>query len=448
MNDITTNHSDLLVRSLLAQSLGKSFNGDRDVYKQAGYPMEVAFGDYYGMYRRGGIARRIITLPVQGVWSNAPTINDDGTPEEQTELERAYSELDRQYRVSHSLAKVDELARIGRYAVLLVGTSDLVDNSSFIQPMGTGVQLTYLRAYSENRATIAEYDVDPTSPRHGLPTKYTIKTSSASSLIVHFSRVIHVAEHAIDDDVYGSPALEAVFNYLKSLEMVVASSGEMYWRTGFPGHQALVDKDARVSPAMMKDMKEQLDEYVHGLRRMLRLQGGKLEAIGGTVADPSGVTMMLMDLIAGTTGIPKRILLGSERGELASTQDHQNFGTLIVTRQSQHTDPNIMRPFIDLMIDHGALPPATGDGYNVVWADPFAPSEEGRVDIALKKAQAVRTMYGPSAGGMVPVRSFMEELGYDVNEDDLFQENDPIEDEVDDFDVPSNGDTNDNDPPE
>ena len=47
--------------------------------------------------------------------------------------------------------------------------------------------------------------------------------------LVHASRVIHVAEDILDDEVYGIPRLEPLYNYLDDLLKVVGGSAEMFW---------------------------------------------------------------------------------------------------------------------------------------------------------------------------------------------------------------------------
>jgi hypothetical protein len=65
--------------------------------------------------------------------------------------------------------------------------------------------------------------------------------------------------------------------------------------------------------------------------------------------------------ISGTSQIPLRSLLGSERGELASSQDRLNLDERIKKRRTRFAVARVVRPFIDRLILHNALvKPANG----------------------------------------------------------------------------------------
>ena len=69
-----------------------------------------------------------------------------------------------------------------------------------------------------------------------------------------------------------------------------------------------------------------------------------------------------MKLISAASGIPLRIMTGSERGELASTQDDGNWASRIEERQLHFAEPMILRPLIDRLIELRALPePSDGE---------------------------------------------------------------------------------------
>jgi uncharacterized protein len=85
-------------------------------------------------------------------------------------------------------------------------------------------------------------------------------------------------------------------------------------------------------------------------------RGAKLQDLGSAVAQFGPQVDAIMDMIAGGSRVPKRILLGSERGELASTQDKENFDARVKDRRKDHAGPNVFRPFVDRLVWMGALP--------------------------------------------------------------------------------------------
>ncbi|MEB3059327.1 anti-CBASS protein Acb1 family protein, partial [Parvimonas sp. D9] len=163
---------------------------------------------------------------------------------------------------------------------------------------------------------------------------------------VHASHCIHVAREADEDGIFGIPYYVPIWNDLIDLMKVVGSSAESYWRTAYQGLHADVDKELDMDPDDEKNLSEELDEYQHNLRRTIRTRGVTVKSLGAAVADPSGAFNTLLTMIAGSTGIPKRILVGSEAGQLASTQDRGNWAERVEDYRTTHAVPNILWPLL------------------------------------------------------------------------------------------------------
>ena len=127
----------------------------------------------------------------------------------------------------------------------------------------------------------------------------------------------------LEDEVNGLPRLEAVFNRLLDLEKIVGGSAEMFWRGARPGFQGIVSEGYNMTDEDIDELQKQLDEYEHGLRRFLINRGVSLDALAQQVSDPRNHVDVQLQMISAITGIPRRILTGSERGELASTEDRE-----------------------------------------------------------------------------------------------------------------------------
>lgn len=405
--------NSLLNRNALADALGKSFGGKRDIYKEAGWKKNLSYIDFEARYERDGISKRIIDLPVSAVWNKPPTITDDADPYTVSAFEKAIDDLDDKVQLFKNLAAVDRLARIGKYAILLLG---FADGNELAEEVTSASELAYVRAYSEKDIRIIQWDQNPASERFGLPIAYSVNFGhGAGKHIVHHSRIIHVAENTISDPFEGTPALRAPWNYLFNLDLVIAGSGEMFWRGGFGGFVANIAKDAKLGHQSKKEMAEQFDEYIHGLRRIIRTQGVDIQDLSSRTIDPSSNVSVLLDLIAGTTGIPKRLLIGSERGELASSQDKANFATVVSERQKNHAEPVIARPTIDRLVSVGVLPEPLEGTYECKWEDPHAPSEKEKAETAEIKARAMHAAFGPGAATLIPLKEFLTELGWDID---------------------------------
>jgi hypothetical protein len=207
------------------------------------------------------------------------------------------------------------------------------------------------------------------------------KTGTASRpalpIQIDWSRVIHAIDNPLDDNVFGVPRLESVFNVLDDLMKVTGGTAEAFWLEGRGGLQVDVDKEMDLQQEDADDLEDEFTKYYHNLSRFLRTRGVTTTQLGGKVPDPSGTFKVLVSLLSAATGIPQRILLGSEAGALASTQDRANWAERIVERQRTFAEPNLLRPFIERLQLFKILPEGM---VTVEWPSAFKqnPLEEGQ----------------------------------------------------------------------
>ena len=423
--------SVLVTRAQYAASLGtQTYGGDRDVYQALGYPTDITYTDYISRYNRQDIAKAIIDRPVKAAWEGELNVIENKDDKE-TALEAAWSKLNDSLKLKSIFSRTDKLAGIGSYALMVLGLSDVsVAEQDMVKPVtGTKLKLLYVKPVSEYNSEITKWDKDPKSPRFGLPLIYGIKITEAGggsdkTVQVHYSRVIHVIDDILESDVVGTPRLQGVFNRLIDLEKLVGGSAEMFWRGARPGYQGKVDKDYSMSDATKKALQDQLNEMEHNLRRYLINEGVSLEPLAQQVADPKNHVDIQIQMISAVTGIPKRILTGSERGELSSSQDKNEWNSFINNRRQEFLEPRLIRPFVDVLIRYGILPKPKTEKYDILWSDLFAKSELEMVEVGNKRATAIKeyTM-NPLAESVMPLQAFFEFcLGLNQDQIDLIME--------------------------
>jgi hypothetical protein len=415
--------SELVSRALLASRLGlDSYNGNRDIYQALGYPADLTFDDYLARYIRQDIAKAIIDRPVLATWQG-PLELIEPDEEEDTEFEKAWSDLDRKLGLKTRLARVDRLTGIGRYGVILLGLDDVKDQSGFERPVQEGGRkLMYVKPFSEKSAKISTYESDPKNERYGMPLLYEIEVAdvssgSSSTVKVHFSRVVHIVDGNLESEIIGTPRLEAPYNRLMDLEKLTGGSAEMFWRGARPGYHGKVDEGYTLSEAAKISFKDQVDEYEKDLRRFLVNEGIDINTLDQQVSDPSNHVDVQLTMISAVTGIPKRILSGSERGQLASTQDSGEWLAYVQGRREDHAEPRIVRPFVDRLIELEILP-EPGEDYTIKWQDLFSISEKDRTEIGRIRATALREYtVNPMAQIIMPANAFLEKcLGFTTEE--------------------------------
>lgn len=380
-------------RLSLASSLGMQYNGDRDIYQALGYPTNLKYDDFILRYLRQDIGKAIVKRPVDSTWKGKFSIIEND--EEDTLFEKAWDELSKRLKLKQSFIRLDKLASLGKYGVLFFGFDDVVNSVDFMKPVMPGKRkLLYVKPLSEVSAIIDSFETNPKNPRYGLPLYYTVTTTNLGSMesqsfMVHYSRILHVTGETLESEYYGIPVLEVVFNRLLDLDKTVGGSGEMFWRGARPGYQGVVAPDTQISDDTLEALKAQIDEYEHNLRRILINQGIELSSLSSQVTDPSNFVDVQIQMISAVTGIPKRILTGSERGELSSSQDEDSWNNHIAARREEYAEEQIIHPFIDRCIETGVLP-TPKEAYSISWEKGHSLSEKEEAEIGEIKARILK----------------------------------------------------------
>jgi len=431
-NILIANFQSQQTRSELSRRLGLSYKNDaRDTYKALGYPKELQFDNYWGFYTREHIAKRVIDAPVNASWQNPPSITEQEEGDE-TEFEKQWNTLVKEKKIWHYMSRVDKLSGVGDFGILLLGFNDGAETLE--EEVTSATELIYCRPYKQNRVVIEKFIQDTADPRYGLPELYKVDVSttksdnaniidSATTTLVHWSRVIHIADELLEDDIYGTPRLMNVYNLISGLHLVAGGSGEMFWRGAFPGLAFLLDKDAEIDPSQdMTALNTEINDYIHDLNRTVRVQGMDIKNLAPQVADPSKHVEILITLIAGAREIPKRILVGAERGELGGDRDENAWNKKIKERQTNYCSPMMIRPLIDRLIMFGVLPEPK-DEYEVKWEDITVPTEEEESKVAKTKAETIAT-YANSVGAseVIPPKIFLKlVMGFEDGEIEMIE---------------------------
>jgi hypothetical protein len=368
---------------------GVTFGGKRDLYSALGYKRDLAIGDYRQRFKRNGIAARVVESPAKATWRAGTELVEDENPEVITAFEQAWLDLEERLQVWATFSRADTLAGLGRYAVLLIGApGDLESELGSVK----AENIVYLAPYGEDEAEILETVDETEDPRFGEPLMYGLQRNTAGTTSrrggvkrrVHWSRVLHIADGTLEDRVIGTPRLERVWNWCDDLEKVTGGGSEAFWQRVHQGMHFELEKDLQLDPGEAEKVQAAAEELLHGMRRTFATRGMKMQMLGSDVANFNPQVDCLLTLISGSTGIPKRILMGSERGELASTQDEDNWNTRVGDRRKEFAEPFVVRPFVKRLMDAGALP--TVEKYDVRWVEVDTLSDEERADIAGKWA--------------------------------------------------------------
>jgi len=385
-------------RLLLSRLAGMQYNGERDIDTVLGYTTNPSIKNYHSMYDRRGIASVIVDAPAKTTWRKTPLITDgsEGKSDFMTQLTLLIDKLS----VFNYLERVDRLAGVGQYGVLLIGAKG-GELSQPLQHLSGPNDIIFLSSFSQLYADVKSLSAEPNDPRFGKPIMYSINLGgdingqdALGIKDVHWTRIIHVAEGLLENEVYGEPRLQKIYNRLEDLDKIVGSSAEGYWQSAAKGYAINPKEGFELSPGDITAAKDEWQNFIHGLQRIMVSEGMDVQELKGDAIDPTAAFDVVMSIISGTKGIPKRILLGSERGDLASTQDEANWLGHIAERQIQYAEPQILRAFIDRLISVNALPAPNGGVYAVGWEPLFYLNEIELGKVHSLNANAVRNMIG------------------------------------------------------
>lgn len=378
--------SVISARARWSQLAGKTFDGNRDLYGALGYKLPGKLGpdDYWQRYERNAIAARVVETPPKATWRGGGQIIEVEDPTVTTEFEAAWEALNLRLTMWSKFLKADIVAGLGEYSLLFLGAPG--DYAAPLTKLRDPADLRFVSIISQQHGVIKRYVEDKNDPRYGLPLFYGVSGLNpnlpSSEREVHYTRIVPVVEGALDDPMKGQPRLQRVWNLLDDLEKVTGGGAEAFWLRAHQGMQFDLDKELEIDKEEEDALKEEVDAFVHNMKRVVRTRGVNLKVLGSEVANFDRNSDAIILQISAGTGIPHRILTGSERGELASTQDRNNWNERVADRRNEFAGPQVVRPFVDRLIEIGALP-APPQGYEVNWTQLMNLDEAEQAKVAL-----------------------------------------------------------------
>lgn len=407
----------------------------RSIADECGFPdsSELTAHSYKQMYDRDAIAARVVDVMPEESWQVQPLIQENEEIGVITEFEKDWRELDRNFMrlepsyfeddenqgspIIEFLTRAHKLSGISRYGIILFGFNDgrKLNEPLTIPKNGGGLKLLYLRTFDESLAEITEWDNKLTSTRNGKPTMYKVNiggsvddgysglSSPQGSQLVHWTRIQHIAPTLLSSEVFAVPEMQQVYNNLLGLQKLYGASPEMYWKGAFPGiswetHPSL-GGDVTIDKAAFRDEVEQLQNT---LQRSSVTAGLHANSLAPQVVDPSPQIDVQLTAICIKKGIPKRKFMGTERGELSSTQDDGDWNDLLRAVQHKINTPKIVVPFVNKLINYGVL--SKPERFSVDWHDTENVNDMDRATIAVKMTESlVKFIAGGGEAMMHPV---------------------------------------------
>lgn len=414
-----------LTRENLASQLGQQFSGNRDLYETLGYKRDPQFADYLGFYERDGIATRLVDAVSDETWRVHPILTEKkgqtSSDEEPNPLQDKFEEMADRLDLWAAFNEVDRVCGFSRFGLIFLGIKDSKSNSMDLsKPVEGNKEIAYVSVHDEGDSSVDENSLekDPGNPRYGLPNFYSINmgTGIGAEQVVHWSRVIHVKEgrERRSDGYgrfYGVPRLKKTLNRLYDLEKVVGGGSEAFWLLIYRG-LALSAKEGYSIPPKDSDERNELiaeaKEYQDKIKRFMILNGMDIKDLGGKPVDSWNQFKVLIAYLSGAERVPQRLLIGSEAGKLASTQDDANWNDYISWRCENFAEPYILRPFLRRMSEFGQF--EQRDRYFAFWPSHFQLNDLEEAEVAQKVATAMNQASGGAPETVMPADEFAKRL--------------------------------------
>lgn len=388
-----------------------------NIYLDYGYPAALTFFNHWNMYRRFGIAKRVIELYPDQTWLDDPVIDAPAafTKELDTLVARG---------LWRRMKGLDTRQRVGRYAGMFMRVKD---GKTPDKPLGGTLSgltsLVDMIPLYESQLEVVTVEDKPTADNFGQPTMYrynsgvvgTRNERAATSFEIHPSRIIIAAEGADNGSIYGVPELESIYNSLMDLRKILGGGGEGFYKNA--AQSIVFDlKDASTATAnasLLDKFNAQYDDFAQNrARRAIWTPGMDAKILDSNLNNPKEFALnTLMDISAGSD-IPLAVLVGNQTGRLAGDQDTRGFLGQVQARRVDFGS-DMVDSVLRWCIKYGILPAAE---YNIEWPDAQAPSKEQKLANADKMADINKKVF--ESGGSVPFSAgeVREEAGYDPEE--------------------------------
>ena len=387
-----------------------------DHYTDFGYPQQIDFSMAHAMYGRNGIARAAVEKTITKTWETVPFIQEyarDGSSSKkesakETPLEATVRKRFMKLRMWQHITEADRRSMVGEYSALILR---FADGRTFDQPVGSiSGQLEGLVEVIPvwpTQLTVSSWGTDLSDPdTYGKPVMFSFNESqigtvgsglvpfgtagkAARQFNIHPDRVIIWSN---DGTLNGRSALEAGYNDLLTMEKIIGAGGEGFWKNAKSAPVFSIDKEASLEnmasamgttvEGLADQMDEQVEAWQKGFDKLLMIQGMEAKTLGITLPSPEHFFGIALQSFSGSVNIPLKILIGSQTGERASSEDAQEWNKTCMSRRTNITVPNLMS-IIDRLEQVGILP---ANDWNLSWTPLTESSMKEKVDLADKMA--------------------------------------------------------------
>lgn len=394
MNALTT-IANRAVRRIDAMFPGFFPTSKHDHYADFGFPKHIDFRLVYEAYMRKGVAHSAVSKTILKTWQDHPWLLETDSDHTETKLEKDVRARFQQIRLWQRLEDVDRMAMVGGYAALILR---FADGKTFDQPVDRvpGGLMGLVEVIPAWKGQLEpEWDEDQNSETYGHPKRFQFKEAMIGNqkrgreFAIHPDRIIIWSK---DGTVHPASVLEPGYNDLITMEKISGAGGEGFWKNAKSAPVFEMDKEAQIDQMaramnvnvedLVDKMNEQVEDWQKGFDKLLMLQGMQAKTLNVSLPSPEHFFGIALQSFAASINIPVKILVGSQTGERASTEDAEEWAKTNMARRRNQSVPNIMT-LVDRLKTFGIL--AEKD-WHLDWTDLTETSMSEKIERADKMA--------------------------------------------------------------
>lgn len=428
----------------------------RNIEEECGYTDNINGDTFQILFDWEPVANRAVKVIPEECWLISPKVYEQ-EEKEKTDWELAVDSLSQSLFSSgpnaggksyfsgqegnpiwEVLSRLDMISGITGCGILVFGVDGETDLKSPLEfkPSDKAYRnLMYLTVYSGSQFSVSQIDGNPLSPRYNQPLYYQIRVDSGSSLNrdqtlsstfrngsstvlgdveIHWTRVLHIpcVDNLGSSEVYATSRLQPIYRRLIDLQKVYAGAGEGYWQSCLPAYSVGTDPslggDADITEDDENQALDSIDKYTNGMSRWLLMNGYIVKPLNTSITDPRQVIDIDLEAICIQIDVPLRIFKGSERGELASSQDDTKWKSKLSSRRKTKVNRWIIIPFFDRLINIGVLP--VPKQFFIEWPEDTIPTPEVKSTVALNISRAIAEYVKSDAIQVMPVFDFLTKV--------------------------------------
>lgn len=389
-----------IIRDRLARAFPSAFGFSlkHDFSKDYGWPEQLTFDHFYGIYTRSGLAAAGVDKTIAKTWQTMPTLWESEKPAES----KAEAEIRQHFtrkKIWRALMDCDRRSMVGCYAGAIILVRDGKKLDQPVDRVAKGIEnLVGIIPAWEGQLTVVEWDNVEGSDTYGDPVFFQFDEQAVgdpsavgkSQIRIHRDRVLIWSD---DGTVNGSSALEPGFNDLIDAAKIKGAGGEGFWKSarGAP----IIEAPKGVSPAdvqrgmnaatpadVIDKLNATVDDFQSGFDKALMLGSFSVSPLTITLPQPKEFWELAAQGFAASISIPVKVLIGNVTGERASTEDANEWAQTNMSRRENRVLP-ILYDLIERLVIWGIL---DRRDWTVGWDSLLEASPDDKLDRAAKMA--------------------------------------------------------------